>query len=62
MKNITKKKQIKEKTKIFISSCENGNIKKAKLLYSSYNINIHFNEESAFRFCCENGPYQYMCL
>ena len=39
----------------FIANCVNGNLNRAKMLYSLGNINIHMDNEYAFRKSCQSG-------
>ena len=39
----------------FVDACKNGDIEKAKKMYSLGNINIHADNEDAFKCSCTNG-------
>ena len=54
IEKIKNKKLTKEENN-FVSACTNNNLLVAKYLYQKNKINIHADNESAFRCACENG-------
>ena len=47
-----------DSTRAFNEACQNGNLKLAKELYETNKIDIHFNNESAFKWSCRYGQIE----
>jgi len=42
-------------SELFIDACMRGNLQEAKCIFYKYKLNIHINNDEAFRYACNSG-------